>query len=385
MDLKRYKKTRYQNIYKNIRGGNYIIIIPGTKHTVSYDDYNNKIYDIETAKSIRDDKKIKQLKISENKLNFDSLWDEYIKFCEDIKRQEYNTIIKKQRLYNKYFKNKFYRISEINKYIITEFLNNLNCSLKQKNEIIKVLRAFFNWCIEENKLIVSPIKGIHNYKVNKNTMKFWTTSEFESFLSAIDKDLHSESIFIRRKANLIRILALIGINIGDRIGESRALTWSDIDQNKMVINIRHSINYKPKRLFKSDENYLGNTKNYHSQREVDVSLKLINELFKYKDFLKNEYGSVNDIIFYNYEYKAPYSSVTLRKYFNEYCDKAKVSKIRMYDLRHTYVAIMMEEEWELYHISLRLGHSSYSTTVNKYGHLSNNVKKRLAETTDKYY
>ena len=40
---------------------------------------------------------------------------------------------------------------------------------------------------------------------------------------------------------------------------------------------------------------------------------------------------------------------------------------------------------ELYHISERLGHSSYSTTVNKYGHLSNKVRKEIAEITDKYY
>ena len=56
----------------------------------------------------------------------------------------------------------------------------------------------------------------------------------------------------------------------------------------------------------------------------------------------------------------------------------------MYDLRHTYVALMMADGWELYHISKRLGHSNYSTTVNKYGHLENKVRKEIAKTTDKY-
>ena len=45
---------------------------------------------------------------------------------------------------------------------------------------------------------------------------------------------------------------------------------------------------------------------------------------------------------------------------------------------------MMAEGKELYLISERLGHSSYSTTVNKYGHLSNQIKKEVAEITDKY-
>lgn len=57
----------------------------------------------------------------------------------------------------------------------------------------------------------------------------------------------------------------------------------------------------------------------------------------------------------------------------------------MYDLRHTYVATMMAEGKELYHISKRIGHNNYNTTINKYGHLSDNVKKEIAESTDKYF
>lgn len=55
----------------------------------------------------------------------------------------------------------------------------------------------------------------------------------------------------------------------------------------------------------------------------------------------------------------------------------------MYDLRHTYIAAMMMEGKELYHITRRLGHINYGTTVNKYGHLSQQVRKKIAEITDK--
>ena len=57
----------------------------------------------------------------------------------------------------------------------------------------------------------------------------------------------------------------------------------------------------------------------------------------------------------------------------------------MYDLRHTYVATMMSEGKELYHISERIDHSDYSTTVNKYGHLSTKTRKEIAAITDKYF
>ena len=71
--------------------------------------------------------------------------------------------------------------------------------------------------------------------------------------------------------------------------------------------------------------------------------------------------------------------------FYKYCEKSNVKKIRLYDLRHIYVATMMTEGKELYHISERLGHTNFQTTVNKYGHLSNEVRKEVAKVTDKYY
>lgn len=92
----------------------------------------------------------------------------------------------------------------------------------------------------------------------------------------------------------------------------------------------------------------------------------------------------SELIFCNHETKKPLSDVTLRKNFYHYIELAGVSKIRMYDLRHTYVATMMLEDKELYHISQRIGHSSYATTVDKYGHLSNKKRKEIAKVTDKY-
>ena len=150
----------------------------------------------------------------------------------------------------------------------------------------------------------------------------------------------------------------------------------------MTIDIKHSINYDTK-----SDSFLSDTKNSHSQREVSITQKVIDQISKYKDFLINEMKypvEDNSLIFFNYETKKPYSDVTLRKQFHRFCDLCGVTKIRLYDLRHTYVATMMAEGKQLYQISSRIGHSNYSTTINKYGHLSYEIKKEIANTTDKY-
>ena len=265
---------------------------------------------------------------------------------------------------------------------MTNFIYNLDTTDKQKNQTLKELKAFFNWCIKEEYLITSPIASIKKYKVQKSEMKFWTPEELAKILDILNEDIKVGVLDTVIKAQRIKIFILINFSLGNRVGETRALTFDCFDEKLGIVRIKHSINYDRK-----SNDFLSNTKNYHSQREIEISTKLIEEVIKYKYFLMDytEYDvKDDDMIFFNYSTHKPYSDVTLRKDFYYYCNKADVTKIRMYDLRHTYVATMMGEGKELYHISRRIGHKSYSTTVNKYGHLSDQIKREIAEVTDKY-
>lgn len=258
----------------------------------------------------------------------------------------------------------------------------MKSSTKQKNEMIKILKVFFNWCIKEEYLIISPMISVNQFKTEKTEMKYWIPEEIKRILNTLDEDIKKESLDIVLRARKIKLFILIQFSLGDRVGETRALTYDCFDSNLGIVKIKHSINYD-----RESNDFLSNTKNYHSQRDVDITERIIKEVKDYKQFLLDytEYDiKDNDIIFFNYKTKKPYSDTMLRKDFYYYCDKAQVTKIRMYDLRHTYVATMMGEGKELYHISSRIGHSNYSTTVNKYGHLSDKARKEIAEITDKY-
>ena len=386
MNMKVYEKTRYQNIYRHRKNKNYMIMISKPVKTSISKIVGKRILSIEEALKIRDNPKIKQQKGLEtvHKEDFDTLWCKYIEECKSVKKQAYNTTIRKEKDYNKYLKEKIpIQISKTNKNYWAKFINGLNCSDKQKNQIIKVLKAFFNWCIKEEFLLTNPLIGIEKYKTPKVEMKYWTPQELKLFLECVNRDLSSSDLNNRKRAYLVKTLTLIGFNLGDRTGETRALTFDCISEKDNTIKIVHSIEYNP-----NATTPVKNTKNYQSQRVVDVTDKLINIIKEYKDFLINELKypvKENSFIFYNYSTCKPLSDVTLRKHFYYYCEKSKVTKIRMYDLRHTYVATMMYEGKELYQISSRIGHSSFATTVNKYGHLSTEARKEIARSTDKYY
>lgn len=383
MNLKVYEKTRYQNIYRHKKNKNYVVMMSKpVKSSIAIID-GEKIFKIDDAIKIRDNPKIKIQKGLEvtNKEDFDSLWEKYIYSCKYIMKLAYTTILEKEKMYNKYAKNAFSKkVSKISKEDVTLFIENMNTTYKQKNAMLKELKAFFNWCIKEEYLITSPAKNISKYKVEKTEMKYWTPNEITKFIYTLNQDIDNKvNVYTAYRT---KIFTLLEFSLGDRVGETRALTFDSIDNKLGIIKIKHSINYDRK-----SDDFLSHTKNYHSQREVDISYKIIQEVENYKQFLiENTEYEIKDsnLIFFNYVTKKPYSDVTLRKSFYYYCDKAQVTKIRMYDLRHTYVATMMGEGKELYHISSRLGHSNYSTTVNKYGHLSVKKRKEIAELTDKY-
>lgn len=376
MDLKRYEKTRYQNIYRNKKNKNYMVMISNPKTTIGIVN-GKKIYDIEEAKKIRDNPRIRLQKESEikTKNNFDEIWEKYIYDCKFVKKLAYNTYHKKEKIYNKFLKNKFDKpLSKITKEMLTTFINDLDTTDKQKNEIIRQFKTFFNWCIENDYLIISPAVKINPYKVSKSQMKYWLPENLEKFF----RFMETQNSYSARRT---LILVQIAFSLGDRIGETRALTFGSIDLSNNTVYICHSINYDTK-----STDYLSMTKTYHSQREIDISEKLSEEIMKYKQYLIDLGYNINDdsIIFANHKTNKPISDVRLRKDFYKFCDLAGVPRIRLYDLRHTYVATMMSEGKELYLFSPRIGHANYNTTVNKYGHLSTKVRKEVAQTTDKY-
>lgn len=382
MDLKTYEKTRWQNIYRHKKNKNYVIMISKPVKTSVSRIEGKKIFDKEQAIKIRDTYKPNISTYRNVDTDFDTLYLKYIDNCEMVQKLAYNTILKKKRVYNRYFKNKFSKkINKINKNDIVKLVNYSECSEKQKNLLITQLKSFFNWCIKEEIIYVSPILNMPLYKVSKNEMKYWTPNNLKKFLSTLNEDIKNWET--KEVAYRIKLLTLISFSLGCRIGETRSLSFNSFDIENKKVNILHSINYDNK-----NNNYVKTTKTYHSQREVDITEKLINEVLQYKDFLINEmlYDVKDDsLIFFNYSKNRPFSDTALRKQFYKYCAKAKVPKIRMYDLRHTYVATMMAEGKELYHISKRIGHINYNTTVNKYGHLSDNIKQEIAKTTDKYF
>ena len=362
MDTKVYEKTRYQNIYRHKKNKNYLVMISKPVKT-SVSSFNGaKIYRLEDALKLRDNPKLKNTQKNAISGDFDTIYTNYINYGTNVRKLAKNTLIKKEKRYKKYLANVFYKkIAKLTENDITTYIEKLKCTDKEKNEILKEIKAFFNWCVSENILLYNPAANINKYKTFKPEMKYWTAEEIKTFFREIEKEK-------TETAYRTKMFVLLGFSLGTRTGETRKLKFSDFDEKNNLVTIK-------------------GTKTASSDRVIDVSPKLIKEVKQYKWDLINIYDYDildNELIFCNHKTKTILSDTTIREQFHYYCDQFNISKIRLYDLRHTYVATMMAEGKELYHISQRLGHSSYNTTVNRYGHLSDKTRKEIAEITDKY-
>lgn len=388
MNTQTYKKTRYQNIYKHYKNGNYIVMISKPVKTSISRINGDKIWKIEDALDIRNNRKLRLQKGAEiqYKNNFDSLWDKYINWCIYEDKQDYNTYNKKQKLYNSHLKNKFTKqLSKITKEDFIRLIDDIDTTDKQKNEIIKLLKAFLNWCVDVEKcLVLNPIARLKKYKVDKPNMKYWLPEHLNTILNTLNNTIESKdtTLFEKYDAWIVKIIILIGFSLGDRIGETRALQFKKISKEFNTIKISNSINYDPNSTVS-----IKTPKTKESNNELFVSTKLITEINNYKKFLKEKmcYTITEDtLILFNFNTGKPFTDTILRKKFNYFIELSGVPKIRMYDLRHTLATTMMSEGYDMYAIQDRLRHKSIKTTIDNYGHITLNKRKEMAQITDKY-
>lgn len=375
MNLKVYKRTRYQNIYQHIKNKNYVVMInKPVKSSISKID-GEKIWRIEDALKIRDNPKTGLQKKSEimYKDNLDDLWIKYIDWCKYVDKQAYNTYHKKEIIYNSYIKGYFKKsLSKYTREDFARFIDKLDTTDNMKNHILKHIKTCLNWCVDQEIIIMNPASRIKAYKITKKEMKFWEPKDIKQFFDYINMVDTEES-------NRIRMFVLISLVLGDRTGENRVLSFNSINEYHNTIIIEHSINYDTK-----SDDFISNTKTKASQRTITVSSKVVESINDYKNYLIQLGYDVKDnsLIFFNYSTNRPFSDSYLRNKFYHYCDEAKVPRIRPYDLRHTFSTVMLANGIPMAALSKILGHTSIRTTVDKYAHIAEKSREEVVKITD---
>ena len=75
----------------------------------------------------------------------------------------------------------------------------------------------------------------------------------------------------------------------------------------------------------------------------------------------------------------PITDRAIQKKMKQKTELSKLKPIRVHDLRHSHIALLIEKGLQPLVIAQRVGHDSVNTTMNIYGHLYPNKQKQVAD------
>lgn len=214
------------------------------------------------------------------------------------------------------------------------------------------LSAIFNHAIKYYELKSNPAaKAGSMGKAHGKEMLFWTKEEYLKFSdSMMDKPMSFYAF---------EMLYWCGI----RVGELLALSPENFDFSKETVHINKSY----QRI--NGEDVITDPKTPKSNRVIQMPTFLCEEI---QDYLKTLYGiKSTDRIF-------PFTKDYLHHEMTRGAKEQRIKRIRIHDLRHSHVSLLIEMGFSAVAIADRLGHESIDVTY-RYAHLFPSRQAEIAK------
>jgi integrase len=166
----------------------------------------------------------------------------------------------------------------------------------------------------------------------------------------------------------------ISLSTGLRIGEICALKWSDINVTDGILTVNRTIEriYIIEGEKKHTELVINTPKTKNSCREIPMNKELLGMLKPLKKVVNEDYFILtND--------ERPTEPRTYRNYYKRLMEKLDIPKLKYHGLRHSFATRCIEVGCDYKTVSVLLGHSNISTTLNLYVHPNMEQKKRCID------
>lgn len=166
----------------------------------------------------------------------------------------------------------------------------------------------------------------------------------------------------------------ISLSTGLRIGEVCALKWSDINVTDGILTVNRTIEriYIIEGEKKHTELVINTPKTKNSCREIPMNKELLGMLKLLKKVVNDDYYILtND--------ERPIEPRTYRNYYKRLMEKLDIPKLKYHGLRHSFATRCIEVGCDYKTVSVLLGHSNISTTLNLYVHPNMEQKKRCID------
>ncbi len=215
------------------------------------------------------------------------------------------------------------------------------------------LSCIFNHACKLYGLRINPIHQAGSFKQDEKVeMKFWTKEEYLTFIQAIADKQESYVAF--------EILYWCGL----RMGECLALTPADFDFEKLEIRVN-----KTYQKLKGKD-VITTPKTANSNRRIAMP-----------DFVAEEVKTYISMLYGVKDSQRIFSNMSKGKFHHEMdrgCKATGVKRIRIHDLRHSHVSLLINMGFDAVAIAKRMGHESIRVTY-RYAHMFPGEQIKMAQ------
>lgn len=263
---------------------------------------------------------------------------------------------------NPYFADKEQITEEdVQKFVLTELRKGL--SQKSIKDIIIVLKMILKFAVKQKLLAYNEIE-----------IKFPTVGE-KTDLEVLNKNDHKKIInYLQENFTFKNLGIYICLSTGMRIGEICGLLWSDIDVESGIIKVRRTV----QRIYVIDgetrhtEILIDTPKTKNSIRDIPMTTELYKIIKPLKKVVNNDFYVITN------EAK-PTEPRTYRNYYERLIKRLGIPKLKFHGLRHSFATRCIESKCDYKTVSVVLGHSNISTTLNLYVHPNMEQKKKCID------
>ena len=331
-------------------------------------------------------KRLEILREWENKVSLndcDMLFSDYLKrWLEDTKHtiSENTYYSYRKTIYNSicpYFEQMKIKLCDLKPFHIQEFYNH-----KMQNEGVTAntvwhyhanISKALKYAYRTERIKENPSDKIELPKKEKHIANYYSAEELKTLLE-------------KTKGSKIEMVVYLAAWFGLRRGEIIGLRWDCIDFENNTLSVIGTVTDKGIGSKRENLTYRQTTKTNSSLRSFPIS----DEVAKYlKELKAKQERQKSTVKRYNHKWEGfvcvdnagnLISPDYVTRVFPKLCEQCGLRRIKLHELRHTNISLLVEAGAHMKDIQEWAGHSSYSTTANIYAHIQAKSKNKLMQT-----
>ncbi len=238
-------------------------------------------------------------------------------------------------------------------------------SQKTIKDVIMVLKMIVKFGSKNNYISYHEIEAIFPTEREKKKLEILSVNDQKKLINYLKENMNFKNLGI-----------YICLCTGLRIGEICALKWKDVDVEKRIFVVGKTMQriYNYNKI--NTELIVSEPKTVNSYREIPLTSELYKIIKSFKKYLNEDWYVISND-------SNPIEPRTYRNYFKKILKKLNIPIIKFHGLRHSFATRCIESNCDYKTVSVILGHSSITTTMNLYVHPNIDQKRKVISKMEK--